>query len=135
VTPPATQWTSLEEHRGAYPRPVLDGVFLYVENQPAAHYLILPRRHREHGVFQSYRQVGHRGLWRFYFTERFKAELIVGAFNLTNTPHFNNPSSALDSTAFGTVTGAFGERQVQLGIEDPLLKTERLSADAADVRR
>ncbi len=54
---------------------------------------------------------------KFYFTERFKAEMRAEAFNLTNTPHFNNPSASLDSTAFGTVTSAFGERQVQLGVK------------------
>jgi hypothetical protein len=54
---------------------------------------------------------------RFLFTERFKSELRFETFNLTNTPHFNNPNSALDSTAFGTVTGSFGERQVQLGFK------------------
>jgi hypothetical protein len=54
---------------------------------------------------------------RFQFTERFRAELRAEAFNLPNNPHFNNPSSALDSTAFGEVSGAFGERQMQLGIK------------------
>jgi len=54
---------------------------------------------------------------RFLFTERFKSELRFETFNLTNTPHFNNPNSALDSTAFGTVTSSFGERQVQLGFK------------------
>ncbi len=54
---------------------------------------------------------------RFLFTERFRSELRFETFNLTNTPHFNNPNSALDSTAFGTVTGSFGERQVQLGFK------------------
>jgi hypothetical protein len=54
---------------------------------------------------------------RFVMSERFKSELRLETFNLTNTPHFNNPSSALDSTAFGQVTSAFGERQVQLGFK------------------
>ena len=54
---------------------------------------------------------------RFLFTERFKSELRFETFNLTNTPHFNNPNSALDSTAFGTVTSSFGDRQVQLGFK------------------
>jgi hypothetical protein len=52
---------------------------------------------------------------RFQFTERWKMELRAEAFNLPNNPHFNNPNSALDSTQFGEVRGAFGERQVQLG--------------------
>jgi hypothetical protein len=54
---------------------------------------------------------------RFVLSERFKSELRLETFNLTNTPHFNNPSSALDSTAFGQITSAFGERQVQLGFK------------------
>ncbi len=54
---------------------------------------------------------------RFLVTERFKSELRFETFNLTNTPHFNNPNSALDSPAFGEVQGAFGERQVQLGVK------------------
>ena len=54
---------------------------------------------------------------RFNITERFRAELRGEAFNLTNTPHFNNPTSALDSTQFGEVRSAFGERQIQLGIK------------------
>jgi hypothetical protein len=54
---------------------------------------------------------------RFHFSERGKAELRAESFNLTNTPHFSNPTSALDSTQFGEVRSAFGERQVQLGIK------------------
>ncbi len=54
---------------------------------------------------------------RFLFTERFRSELRFETFNLTNTPHFNNPSSGLDSTQFGQVRSAFGERQVQLGFK------------------
>ena len=54
---------------------------------------------------------------RFQFTERWKAELRAEAFNLPNNPHFNNPTSGLDSTQFGEVRGAFGERQVQLGLK------------------
>ena len=54
---------------------------------------------------------------RFQFTERWRMELRAETFNFTNTPHFNNPSSALDSTQFGEVRSAFGERQVQLGLK------------------
>jgi len=50
-------------------------------------------------------------------TERFRSELRLETFNLTNTPHFNNPTTGLDSTQFGEVRGAFGERQVQLGFK------------------
>ena len=54
---------------------------------------------------------------RFQFTERWRMELRAETFNFTNTPHFNNPSSALDSTQFGEVRSAFGERQVQFGLK------------------
>lgn len=52
---------------------------------------------------------------RFLITERVKFEMRLETFNTTNTPHFNNPTTGLDSTQFGEVRGAFGERQVQLG--------------------
>jgi len=34
-----------------------------------------------------------------------------------NTTHFGNPTTGLDSTQFGEVRSAFGERQVQLGVK------------------
>jgi hypothetical protein len=45
-------------------------------------------------------------------------ELRAEAFNLTNTPHFNNPSSSVNSGSFMTITGTSGnspERQFRLG--------------------
>ena len=54
---------------------------------------------------------------KFRLTERWNMELRAETFNFTNTPHFNNPSSALDATNFGEVSGSFGERQVQLGVK------------------
>ncbi|MFN7948105.1 MAG: TonB-dependent receptor [Blastocatellia bacterium] len=52
---------------------------------------------------------------RFAFTERIRAELRADLFNLTNTPHFNNPGGAYGSSTFGQVTSAFGERLVRFG--------------------
>jgi hypothetical protein len=43
------------------------------------------------------------------------AELRADAFNLTNTPHFNNPNGTLGNAQFGQVTGAFGARLVRFG--------------------
>ena len=53
----------------------------------------------------------------FSFTETLKAQLRVQAYNLTNTPHFANPNSAIDGGNFGAVTGTqpFSYRQVELG--------------------
>jgi hypothetical protein len=36
-------------------------------------------------------------------------------FNITNTPHFNNPVAALENPSFGHVISAYGERRIQLG--------------------
>jgi hypothetical protein len=52
---------------------------------------------------------------RFSFTERIGGELRADFFNLTNTPHFNNPNESFGSATFGQVTGAFGERLVRFG--------------------
>ena len=43
------------------------------------------------------------------------AELRADFFNLTNTPHWNNPSGSITSANFGRVTGSFGERIVRFG--------------------
>jgi hypothetical protein len=52
---------------------------------------------------------------RFRFTERIGGELRVDAFNVTNTPHFNNPNTSFGSQTFGQVTSAFGERLAGFG--------------------
>jgi hypothetical protein len=52
---------------------------------------------------------------RFAFTERLKAEIRADAFNVTNSPKFNNPSGAFGTPQFGQVTSAFGERLVRFG--------------------
>jgi len=42
-------------------------------------------------------------------------EFRVDVFNLTNTPHFNNPASTYLGNNFGVVTSAFGERSMRFG--------------------
>jgi hypothetical protein len=41
-------------------------------------------------------------------TERFKAEVRLETFNLTNTPEFNNPSTSLTSATYGIVNSTLG---------------------------
>ena len=41
----------------------------------------------------------------FVFSERFSTIFRAEAFNLTNTPQFNNPSSSVTGGGFGTITG------------------------------
>jgi hypothetical protein len=53
----------------------------------------------------------------FAFTERLRLQFRGEFFNITNTPHFNNPNGSFESPAFGTVTSAFGERRIQLGVK------------------
>jgi hypothetical protein len=59
-------------------------------------------------------------LFRRFPIKRFALEARVEAFNVTNTPHFNNPSDAnrdVGSSGFMTITGAQGdERQIRLGV-------------------
>ncbi|MGH9914520.1 MAG: TonB-dependent receptor domain-containing protein, partial [Pyrinomonadaceae bacterium] len=53
---------------------------------------------------------------RVRLTERIRAELRADAFNVSNTPHFNNPDGNFGSSTFGQVTSAFGERLVRFGV-------------------
>ncbi len=56
---------------------------------------------------------------RFPLGPKFTLEARVEAFNLTNTPHFNNPNGSVNSGGFMTITGTSGnspERQVRLGL-------------------
>jgi len=43
------------------------------------------------------------------------AQLRIDAFNVTNTPHFNNPNGSFGSPTFGQVNGSSGERLVRFG--------------------
>ncbi len=52
---------------------------------------------------------------RFQLFEHYNLELQAEAFNLTNTPQFSNPASAVGSSALGTVTSTSGNnRRVRL---------------------
>ena len=53
---------------------------------------------------------------RFQFGGKVDAELRADAFNLTNTPHFNNPNGSFGSATFGQVTSSFGPRLVRFGV-------------------
>ncbi len=52
---------------------------------------------------------------RLRFAQRVAVELRADAFNVTNTPHFNNPNGTLGNAQFGQVTSSFGQRLVRFG--------------------
>jgi Carboxypeptidase regulatory-like domain len=53
---------------------------------------------------------------KFQIGEQFAFELRVESFNVTNTPHFNNPGSTFGGAGFGEVTTAIqDQRQFQFG--------------------
>ena len=53
---------------------------------------------------------------KFNFTERVTLELRGESFNLTNTPHFNNPGGTYGTSTFGVITSAMTDsRSIQLG--------------------
>ena len=51
----------------------------------------------------------------FAFTERFRLNMMMSAFNLPNSIHFGDPAGAITSGTFGQITTSSGERQVRLG--------------------
>jgi hypothetical protein len=56
---------------------------------------------------------------KFAIAERYKLEYRAEFYNLTNSPHFNNPSGNSSSGSFGIITstlGGFGNRQVQMAL-------------------
>ena len=53
----------------------------------------------------------------FRFREKRNVQFRGEVFNITNTPHFNNPVAALENPSFGHVTSAYGERRIQLGLK------------------
>ena len=55
----------------------------------------------------------------FPFTERFRLEYRAEFYNLTNTPHFANPSGSVTSATFGIVSSTlngYGNRQIQMAL-------------------
>ena len=52
-------------------------------------------------------------------TERFRLEYRAEFYNLTNTPHFSNPSGSATSATFGIISSTlsgYGNRQVQMAL-------------------
>ncbi len=57
------------------------------------------------------------GLFRtFQVREAVKVEFRAEAFNFTNTPKFSNPNGSVDSSSFGEITDAQGEREFRFGL-------------------
>ena len=54
---------------------------------------------------------------QFAATERVSVLFRAEAFNLTNTPYFFAPGTALGSTSFGVISASSGERQIQLALK------------------
>ncbi|MBA3763339.1 MAG: hypothetical protein H0X04_08360 [Chthoniobacterales bacterium] len=53
----------------------------------------------------------------FSLTEQFKLQFQATAFNVTNTPHFRNPSGDFTSSTFGESRTTFGERSIRFGLK------------------
>ncbi len=53
----------------------------------------------------------------FSFGERYRLQGQMAVFNVTNTPHFNDPSGTFTSGNFGQSTSTFGERQIRFGLK------------------
>ena len=51
------------------------------------------------------------------FRESRRLEFRAEFFNFTNTPEFNAPVLAVQSPTFGELTGAQGEREIQVGLK------------------
>ncbi|MEK7855913.1 MAG: hypothetical protein AAB288_07475, partial [Acidobacteriota bacterium] len=52
----------------------------------------------------------------FSFGERYRLQAQMAVFNVTNSPHYNNPSGSFTSATFGQSTSTFGERQIRFGL-------------------
>jgi len=48
---------------------------------------------------------------------KWNAQIRIEAFNVLNRTQFNAPNTQVGSAAFGTVSGAAGGRQVQIGVK------------------
>ena len=53
----------------------------------------------------------------FRITERFNLEFRAEAFNVTNTPPFNDPNGSFGSPAFGTITSAGNPRDFEFALK------------------
>ncbi len=53
----------------------------------------------------------------FALGEKFNLQFQASAFNVTNTPHFRNPSGDFTSSTFGQSRTTFGERQIRFGLK------------------
>ena len=51
----------------------------------------------------------------FKVTERLVLQLRGESFGVVNTPNWNNPDTGIGNSTFGYITGAGGNRTVQLG--------------------
>lgn len=54
---------------------------------------------------------------KFTFGERFGLQAQMTLYNVTNSPHFNDPSGSFTSGSFGQSTSTFGERQIRFGLK------------------
>jgi hypothetical protein len=52
---------------------------------------------------------------RLRFAHDVNLELRADAFNVTNTPHFNNPNGTFGQSTFGEINSSFGQRLVRFG--------------------
>jgi hypothetical protein len=52
----------------------------------------------------------------FRIREQTNLEFRAEFYNLTNTPHFNNPVNNFNLGNFGEITSAFGEREIQFAL-------------------
>lgn len=52
----------------------------------------------------------------FLLTERFRLQGQMSVFNVTNSPHFDNPVGSFISGDFGQSISTFGERQIRFGL-------------------
>jgi hypothetical protein len=53
---------------------------------------------------------------KFALRERWRLEYRAEFYNVTNTPHFGVPNATVTSSAFGMITSATGNREVQMAL-------------------
>lgn len=53
---------------------------------------------------------------RFQLSAGFDLQFRADAFNVTNTPKFNNPRSTAGSSGFGEIFSSYGQREIRLGL-------------------